>query len=171
MNDGYILLHRKIIDWRWYSNKNDRILFIHCLLKANWKNGWFRGVEIKRGSFATSLQNLSKECGLTLQQTRTSLTHLKSTHEITYETSNQFSIITINKYNEYQLDNTRNNNQITNEQQTINNNRINIIKEIKEINNKEKIYKRESLPDWFDKDFSKEENNLDEFDRILGDFK
>lgn len=170
MNDGYILLHRKIIDWRWYSNKNDRILFIHCLLKANWKNGWFKGIEIKRGSFATSLQNLSKECGLTLQQTRTSIEHLKSTHEITYETNRQFSIISINKYNEYQLDNTPSNKRLTNEQQTINNDIINNNKRNKEIN-KEKIYKKESLPDWFDKDFEKDENNLDELDNILSDFK
>lgn len=167
MNDGYILLHRKIIDWQWYSNKNDRILFIHCLLKANWKNGWFRGVEIKRGSFATSLQNLSKECGLTLQQTRTSINHLISTCEITYEASNQFSIITINNYDKYQLDNTRNNNQITNEQQTNNNNRINNNKRNKEINN---IYTN-ILPNWFDKNFTKDETKLKEMEEVLSDFK
>jgi len=170
MNNGFILLHRKITKWQWYSNKNDRLIFIHCLLNANWKDSWFKGVEIKRGSLATSLQNLSKECGLTIQQTRTSLNHLQITHEITYEATNQFSIITINNYNKYQLDNTQNNNQITNEQQTNNNNRINIIKEINKIN-KEKIYKRESLPDWFDKDFVKDETNLKEMEEVLSDFK
>lgn len=148
MNDGYILLHRKITDWQWYSNKNDRLLFIHCLISANWKDGWFKGVRIPRGSFATSLQHLSEECGLTLQQTRTSLEHLKSTKEITYITNRQFSIIIINKYNEYQLDNTGNNKRITNEQQTNNNNRIKEIQEIN-INNKERnIKERIEIPDW-----------------------
>ena len=138
MDDGYILIHRKIINWQWYSNKNDRLLFIHCLISANWKDGWFNGEKIPRGSFATSLSNLSKECGLTLQQTRTSLNHLKSTNELTHHTNKQFSIITINNYDKYQTINTVDNKRITNEQQTINNNRI---KEIKEINIKESISK------------------------------
>lgn len=141
MNDGYILIHRKIIDWQWYSNKNDRLLFIHCLISANWKDGWFNGEKIPRGSFATSLSNLSKECGLTMQQTRTSLNHLKSTNELTHHTNKQFSIITINNYDKYQTINTVDNKRLTNEQQTINNNRIKEIKEKKEINIKESISK------------------------------
>ena len=135
MDDGYILIHRKIINWQWYSNKNDRLLFIHCLISANWKDGWFNGEKIPRGSFATSLSNLSKECGLTMQQTRTSLNHLKLTNELTHHTNKQFSIITINNYDKYQTINTADNKRITNEQQTINNNRI------KEINIKESISK------------------------------
>lgn len=136
--DGFILIHRKLIEWEWYSSVNDTRLFIHCLLKANWKDGRFRGYEVPRGSFVTSVSSLVEETGLTTQQVKTSIKHLKLTNEITIETNHQFSIITINKYNDYQLDNTQINKRLTNEQQTINNNRININKEI---NNKETISK------------------------------
>lgn len=141
MNDGYILIHRKIINWQWYSNKNDRLLFIHCLISANWKDGWFNGEKIPRGSFATGRKKLSQEVGLTEQQTRTSLEHLKSTNEITIKSYSKYSIITINNYDKYQLDNQQNNQQITNKQPTNNHNIIKEIKEKKEINNKESISK------------------------------
>lgn len=148
MNEGFILIHRRLLDWQWYSNKNDRIVWLHCLLSANWKDGYFEGKKIERGSFVTSYDKLAKEIGISVQQLRTSLNHLKSTNEITHETNNQFSIITINKYNDYQLEQQTNqqtiNKRLTNEQQTINNNRINNNKSIKEINNiKEKINKKE----------------------------
>lgn len=136
MDNGFILIHRKLLEWEWYPNKNDKLLWLHCLLKANWKDGRFMGIDVPRGSFVTSLNSLAKETGLTKQQIRTSLEHLKSTHEITHTTTSNYSIITINKYNEYQIDNTQINTQVTHEQHTSNTNRI------KEINNKEKdIYK------------------------------
>ena len=129
--DGFILIHRKLLEWEWYSSVNDTRLFIHCLLKANWKDGRFKGIVIPRGSFVTSINSLVEETGLSRQQVRTSLEHLKSTHEITHETNHQFTIITINKYNDYQLDNTQSNTQTTLKQHTSNTNRIKEIKEIK----------------------------------------
>ena len=124
MNEGFILIHRRLLDWQWYSNKNDRIVWLHCLLSANWKDGYFEGKKIERGSFVTSYDKLAKEIGISVQQLRTSLNHLKSTNEITHETNNQFSIITINKYNDYQLEQQTNqqtiNKRLTNEQQTTN---------------------------------------------------
>ena len=144
MNEGFILIHRKIIkEWEWYSNTNDTRLWLHCLLSANWQDSWFEGIKIERGSFVTSLNKLSKEIDMSIQQIRTSLKHLKSTNNITYETNNQFSIITINNYNKYQLEQQANqqtsNKRATNEQQTSNNN---INKYNKEIKEKEKdIYK------------------------------
>lgn len=123
MNNGFILLHRKIIkEWEWYSNTNDRLVFIHCLLSANWEDGWFEGKKIPRGSFATSYKNLAREVGISVQSLRTSLEHLKSTHNITHETNKQFSIITIENYDKYQTINTSSNKRPTNDQQTTNNN-------------------------------------------------
>ena len=137
MNDGFILLHRKIIkEWEWYSNINDRLVFIHCLLSANWKDGWFEGVKIPRGSFATSYKNLAKEIGISVHQLRTSLEHLKLTYNVAHTTNKQFSIITINNYDKYQLGGTQDDKRVANEWQTSGNN---IIKEIKEINNNKYI--------------------------------
>lgn len=138
MNNGFILLHRKFVKWEWYSNVNDRLVFIHCLLSANWEDGWFEGVKIPRGSFATSYKNLAKEVGISVHQLRTSLNHLKLTHNVAHETNKQFSIITINNYDKYQLSGTPNDKRVANEWQTSGNN---IIKNNKEEVNKESISK------------------------------
>lgn len=147
MDEGYIKIHRKLINWEWYSNKNDRLVWLHCLLKANWNDGYFEGKKIPRGSFVTSYKNLAKEIGITTQQLRTSLIHLKSTHNITHETNNQFSIITINNYDLYQAINKQDNKRLTNEQQTINNNiRKKEEKEYKETISKDIVKKVFSKP-------------------------
>jgi uncharacterized phage protein (TIGR02220 family) len=93
-------------------------LFVHCLLKANYKNKKWRGIDIKRGSFITSLENLSTETGLSIQQTRTALDKLISTNEITNKSTSHYRIIAINNYNEYQASNKPINKQVTNNQQT-----------------------------------------------------
>ena len=78
MNEGYIKLSRKMLSWEWYSDINTTRLFVHLIFKANWKDGRFQGVEVPRGSLVTSLGHLSKETGLSIQQVRTALKHLKS---------------------------------------------------------------------------------------------
>lgn len=116
MNEVWIKLHKKFLDWKWYKNKNTKILFIHCLLKANWKDGFYQDVEVKRGSFVTGRKQLSKELGLTEQEIRTAINHLKSTNEITINSTNNFSIISINNYDKYQSINQVLNQRATNEQ-------------------------------------------------------
>ena len=100
--EGFIFLHRKIFNWEWYDDANTFRLFIHCLLRANHKEGKWRGILIKRGSFITSRSILAKELKIGVQSVRTSLNNLKSTHELTIETSSEYSIITIQNYNDYQ---------------------------------------------------------------------
>ncbi|MCI6265829.1 MAG: DnaD domain protein [Erysipelotrichaceae bacterium] len=117
-NSGFIVIHRKILDWEWYGDTNTVRLFIHCLLKANWENKQWQGIEIKRGSFVTGRKILAKETGLSEQQVRTSLNKLISTNEITKRTTNKYTVLTINNYCKYQDYNQQiTNNQPTNNQQ------------------------------------------------------
>lgn len=126
MADGnFIKLNRKILDWEWYKDINTKIVFIHCLLKANWKESKFKGEVIGRGSFVTSRDKLADELSLTVQEVRTALTHLKTTNELTIKTTTKYTIITVNNYDLYQLSNQQNNQQLTNNQPTINHNRRN----------------------------------------------
>lgn len=117
---GYIKTYRQMTEWEWYKNIPVKVLFWHCLLKANHKPKKWQGETIEAGSFITSISILGFETGLTVQQVRTALIKLKSTCEITYRTTSRFTIITIKNWNYYQEDNTQNNKQITNEQQTNN---------------------------------------------------
>lgn len=33
--DGWIKLHRKLINWEWYQDTNVKVVFLHLLLIAN----------------------------------------------------------------------------------------------------------------------------------------
>lgn len=124
MNESYIKLLRKLSEWEWYKDSKMVHLFIHLLINANFVDGRFKGKEIKRGQLATGLNSLSESTGISIQSIRTSLNKLKSTNEITSESTNDFSIITVVKYNVYQcFDKTltsKSTSKLTNEQQTIN---------------------------------------------------
>jgi len=56
MNDnGWIKIHRKLLDWEWYDEPNTFRLFLHLLLKANHKPRNYRGVIIETGQVVTGL--------------------------------------------------------------------------------------------------------------------
>ena len=104
MTTGFIKLFRQMTDWEWYTNVNVFKLFMHCLVKANFQDKEWRGIIIKKGSFVTSYENLSRETGLTMRQIRTSLDKLKTTGELTHQTTSRYSIITINNWDKWQAD-------------------------------------------------------------------
>ena len=123
MSEGYILLDRKILKWEWYDDGNTKDVFIHLLLKANWKDKKWHGQTIKRGQLVIGRKNLAKELGMSEQTVRTSLKRLKSTNEITTNPTNKYSLITIINYNTYQIPQQPTNQQInqpTNQQLTNN---------------------------------------------------
>ncbi|MCD8208517.1 MAG: hypothetical protein LUD72_11310 [Bacteroidales bacterium] len=120
MNGNYIKICRSILDWEWFKNPNTLAVFVYCLLRANWKDGRFEGIEVPRGSFVTSVAKLAKEVGISTQSARTALNHLKSTNELTITSTPKFSVITVNNYNRYQDANKQSNKRLTNDQQTAN---------------------------------------------------
>lgn len=99
---GHIKIDRKILEWEWYRDLNTCRLFFHLLLRANWKEGRFMGVEIPRGSLATSRFNLSQETGLSERNIRTALEHLEKTGEVTSKKYSKFTVITVKNYDKYQ---------------------------------------------------------------------
>lgn len=128
--EGYVKIFRKLLEWEWYDDTNTKVVFLHCLLKANFADRNWRGIEIKRGQFITSVAAMAEELNLSGQQTRTALAKLQKTGEITIESTNKYSIVTICNYDSYQeveeteqqTNQQSNNNQTTNKQQTNNNN-------------------------------------------------
>ena len=118
MDNGFIFLHRKFKEWEWYKNINVKTLFIHCLIMANFKDNKWQGIEIKRGSFITSIRSLSIETGLTERQVRTSLDKLILTNELTNKSTNKYRTITVLKYNEYQSFDKQNDKQMTDKRQS-----------------------------------------------------
>lgn len=116
--DGWIKIHRKILEWEWYKDNNVKILFLHLLLTVNHKDKEWNGNIIKRGQKVTSIKHLSQETGLTQQQVRTALKKLQITSEITIKTTNKYSVVTIEKYSDYQIGEEKNNTQINEQSNT-----------------------------------------------------
>lgn len=121
----FIKVYRKFMEWEWYTDVNVTKLFLHCLLRANWKSGNWQGINYKAGEFITSLPSLSEETGLSIQQIRTALDKLISTGELTSRTTDSLTgrklsksrIIAVNNWDNYQSDN-RQSNSISNRQST-----------------------------------------------------
>lgn len=109
----YIKLNRKIMEWEWYGNINTCRIFIHMLLRANWKDGRFEGKVIPRGSFVSSLPKLADETALTIREVRTAISHLKSTGEVTCKTYPKYTVFTVKNYCEYQQSDMQNDSQTT----------------------------------------------------------
>lgn len=114
----YIKLNRKILDWEWYGDINTCRLFIHMLLRANWKPGRFQGVEVSRGSFVSSISKLSAETSLSVREVRTALSHLEQTGEVTHKGHAKYSVFTVKNYDLYQTSDTLNDKQETSKRQT-----------------------------------------------------
>lgn len=172
MSNGYVKLYRSIENWEWYADNNTLKLFIHCLIKANHKpKKWF-GKTIESGSFITSIEKLSHETHMSPMTVRTSMNRLKSTYEITSESTNRFTQINVVKWADYQLcDDDDNkqineplNKQITNKQQTDNkqittNNNDKNDKNIKNERSKEERVGRFTPPSIIEVDSFIRENN------------
>jgi hypothetical protein len=138
--DGWIKIHRKLLDWEWYDDGNVVRVFLHLLLTANFEPKNWHGITIERGQVATSVLNLANQVHLSPKQVRTALEKLKNTNEIDTQTANKYTLITICKYDNYQSlesdEGQTNGNQRANEGQTNGNQRA-TTKEIKN-DNKEK---------------------------------
>lgn len=118
--DGYLILYRSFLTWEWYSTPVVKDVFLHCLFKANYKDQNWKGQIIKKGQFVTSLDHLSKELGLSVQQIRTSLIKLEKTQNITRTSTSRNTIITVVNWHKFHKLQQTNNKQITNNQQQLN---------------------------------------------------
>lgn len=137
--NGWVKLNRSMLDWEWYDDTNTKVVFLHLLLTANWEEKRYHGHVIKEGDTVVGLNALAEELGLSVRQVRTALEHLKMTGEITVKATNKFSIVTIENWAKYQVDDLPSDKQTTNERQT-NDIQPTTPKEIKNIRIKEDIY-------------------------------
>lgn len=144
MQIGWIKLHRSLLEWEWYDDTNTVRLFLHLLLTANYEPKKWRGETIEPGQIITSYQKLAEQTGLGAQQVRTAINKLKLTSNITSESTNNYTLITVCNWDKYQDDNKQHNKRITNEQQT-DNKRITTTKEYKKERSKEYIGDFESF--------------------------
>lgn len=103
MSDGWVKIHRSLLNWEWWDDQNTARLWLTVLLSANHKAEHWHGMTIEAGQFVTSYDKLAARSGLTVKKVRTALEHLKKTGEITVKTANKFSLITVVKWGDFQV--------------------------------------------------------------------
>ena len=123
IEDGYIKLSRRIFNSKTFSNLNaiQKLITIYLILMANYQdNQWWnhhekKFINIKRGSFITSIESIKKKIKdrlVTTQKIRTLLNILKNMQFLTMETTNKYTLVTIIKYDLYQNGESYSNKQI-----------------------------------------------------------
>ncbi len=112
---GYVKFDRKIKDWGWYTDVKTFKLFFHLVMYANFTDGFFLGVPIKRGQLAKSVEHLAAETGLTCSEVRTAIKHLESTGEITSKGHAKFTVFSVVNYDLYQTEQRAFNEHLTND--------------------------------------------------------
>ena len=99
----FVKLFYDILDWGWYSDTNTFRVFMHILLKANYQETEYKGHKIPAGSCVFGRKAWAEELGMTERQIRTAIDHLKATNEIAIKTTNRFSIISLVKWDFWQI--------------------------------------------------------------------
>lgn len=135
-NSSWVKLYRKLNNSAFKKKPLTVALFVHFLINVNtetkkiiWND---EEITVLPGQIITGRKSLSEDTGITQQSIRTSLKILKSTSTITIKTFTKFSVITINKWDEYQSSTSK----LTNKQPTTNQ-QLTTTKEYKNIRNKE----------------------------------
>jgi DNA replication protein DnaD len=100
---SWIKLPRRFLEWEWFTDRNTFQVFLYLLLTANHTEKKWQGITIKRGQVLVGSLSMATALGITRQSLRTSLAKLKSTSEITIKSTNKYSLVTIEKYEEYQF--------------------------------------------------------------------
>lgn len=99
---GFRKFFDKVTEWEWYTTPFMFHLFSHLILKANYKDGQYQGMPIKRGQLATTLPKLSAETGISIQSIRTCLKKLELTGNIHTQLTGKYRVITVCNYASYQ---------------------------------------------------------------------
>lgn len=99
---GFIKVYRSMLKWEWHDDPITVATWVYCLARANYTTQKWHGEIIKPGQFVTSLAHMAKDIGITKGQLRVALNHLKSTQNIAQCATQHATLITIEKWSEYQ---------------------------------------------------------------------
>ena len=118
--NGFIKIHRKLLQWGWYQDNVVKGVFLHLLLTSSFKDTHWMNTTIKKGELVTTNRRLSDELGFSIKQIRTALKKLESTGEIIIKGASKYTLITVVNWEEYQCRDYDDGNQRANKGQTKN---------------------------------------------------
>lgn len=121
-NDGYVHLHRKLMNNPVYGNSTALHCWIHCLLKASFTNREFywkrKKIKLLPGQFITGRDKFGSEINVSPSTAWYWLERFEVDSMIDIHRTPKGSVVTIKGWKEYQkVDSNVNNEKTTNEQQ------------------------------------------------------
>ncbi|EMA4150181.1 DNA replication protein [Cronobacter sakazakii] len=104
---GYALLHRKIKDLPFYKQDSEAVhLWLHFILTANHQPTVvatdFGDLLVKRGQFISGRNTLAAETGIASDRVKYLIGKFTRMGMISVQTNRKFSLVTVEKYDEYQ---------------------------------------------------------------------
>lgn len=116
--NGYIKISRSLLNWEWYGDAHMVQLWIYLLLNANYTDVKWRGRVIPRGSLVITRASVCEHLKMSERTFRTCLGRLIETGEITKQTTNKNTLVTITNFDTYQC--SESDQRPTNDQQATN---------------------------------------------------
>lgn len=95
LTNGYIKEYRSLLSWGWFKDPFTAHLWEYLRLAANWDEAVFKGKPVRRGELVTSYPAMAEATGMSVQNVRTAIRHLKQTGEIEMKSFRDFSIVMI----------------------------------------------------------------------------
>lgn len=110
VEEGWIKLHRKLLDSQVFQSEGLLKVWIWCLLKANHKDNWVsvktgRGITevlVRRGQFIFGRETASKELKMAPRTVYDRMQKLARMQNLAIQPATHYSIVTIQNYNHYQ---------------------------------------------------------------------
>lgn len=99
---GYVRVYRSLLEWEWYDDDACTRVMLHLLLSANWEEKRWHGQTIAPGQLVTSMEGIAGKLGLTRASVRRAFDKLKATGEVTIQTNNHWTTVTLANWGEYQ---------------------------------------------------------------------
>ena len=120
--DGFIKLYRKLMKSPIWNNEKSLKVWIWCLLKASHEDReqliGNQIVHLKRGQFIFGRETASEELKMKESTVYRYMKILEKLQIVSIKSNNKFSVVTIEKWEQYQTEKTKDNNKwTTNEQQ------------------------------------------------------
>lgn len=133
-NLSYIKLFRKLLKSPIFENEKALKIWIWCLLKATHTDRQQlvgqQIVDLKKGDFVFGRNKASEELKMNESTIYKYIKLLEKLQMISIKSNNKFSVVSIEKWEEYQIEDLKNNNKITTKEQQSNTN-----KNVKNVNN------------------------------------
>lgn len=105
MNEGWIKIYYKMLDWEWIDDPYVVSLWLRILLSTNVKDKKWRGQTIKRGQWLTSIHSIADQTGWSRNTVKRMIRILENSNQITTETDLNGIIITVVNFGKYQTKN------------------------------------------------------------------